>query len=533
MNAPAVDPSGSPSPSCPSRSVGWTRFPRHALRRVVCRPREASASWLKSLSVTIAICAFATPPVALARTSTGVHRQRSPQACHPAERIGSPGAVRAYQQKVSLQRRRIVQARSLLQRHRSAGRRAHSHHQGTTRATRARLRRLLRAMACEDHVVTRVAARPPESPPKTLEAPSTTPSLKGAASAGSAITEPPGSEITEPPDSEASPPPTSDRGLSIMVNGNEFINQLDQDVTLHGVNIMGTQWQCLVGSAFSGPSNEASVEAIASWHVNVVRIPLNEDCWLGINGAPARTAIYHEELRRYVDRLHAHGLYAILDLHWSAPGTTLSHIGPGFAGFYEMADREHAPAFWASLASYFADDHAVLFDLYNEPNNISWSCWRNGCSAPRDYETAGMQELIEAIRDAGATQPVMVGGLELAGQLGQEWLENRPVDPQGQLVASAHVYGYTNAGKLDRNIGVVARRFPVVLGEAGESNCADNDLQVLLPWADEYGVSYLAWAWYIGECASYSLISDYGGTPTDYGLGYREHLIANFPAPSP
>jgi endoglucanase len=296
---------------------------------------------------------------------------------------------------------------------------------------------------------------------------------------------------------------------------------------------MGTQWQCLTGKAFSGPSNEASIEAMASWHVNAVRIPLNEDCWLGINGAPARTTVYQEELRNYVDRLHAHGLYAILDLHWSAPGGTLSHIGPGYAGFYEMADREHAPAFWASLASYFADDHAVLFDLYNEPNDISWSCWRNGCSAPRDYETAGMQELIDAIRGAGATQPVMVGGLELAGELGQEWLANRPADPQGQLVASAHVYGYTNVGKLDRNIGLVARQFPVVLGETGESNCADDDLSVLLPWADEYGVSYLAWAWYVGECTSYSLVSNYSGTPTDYGLGYREHLMANFPAPAP
>jgi endoglucanase len=392
------------------------------------------------------------------------------------------------------------------------------------RAARLTLHRLRREVRCENRVVA-PKSKSHDTPISGLRDPST-----GAAS-GSAV--PRLIETTEPV-SPAPPPPAESlkRSLSITVSGNELVNESGEDVTLHGVNIMGTQWQCLFGHAFADPSDEASIEAMASWHINAVRIPLNEDCWLGINGAPPRTAAYHEELRGYVDRLHAHGLYAILDLHWSAPGATLSHIGPGFAGFFEMADKEHAPTFWASLASYFADDHAVLFDLYNEPNDISWSCWRNGCSAPRGYETAGMQELVDAIRGVGATQPIMVGGLELAGQLGREWLENRPADPQSQLVASAHLYGYTNVGKLDQNIGVVARQFPVVLGETGESNCADNDLSVLLPWADESGVSYLAWAWYTGECASYALVSDYSGTPTNYGLGYREHLRANFPAPS-
>jgi Cellulase (glycosyl hydrolase family 5) len=334
---------------------------------------------------------------------------------------------------------------------------------------------------------------------------------------------------TSPVESPLGPEP-----LSIAVSGNNLVNGGGKVVTLHGVNLNGTQWSCLWGRAFESPTDEASIDAMVAWHINAVRIPLNEDCWLGINGAPTDIAAYHEEIKDYVDELGAHGIYVILDLHWSAPGTTLSHLGAGFNGFYEMADESHAPAFWESLASYFKSDHAVLFDLFNEPFGISWSCWLNGCVAPRGYQTAGMQQLVDVVRNTGATQPVMVGGLEKASELGQEWLDNRPTDPANQLVASVHVYSQTNIALFNKNIGVVAAQFPVVTGETGDVSCVENDFNALLPWADEHGVSYLAWAWNTGECANYMpLISNYNGTPTTYGIGYREHLLARFPPPEP
>jgi endoglucanase len=312
------------------------------------------------------------------------------------------------------------------------------------------------------------------------------------------------------------------------------VNVAGEPITLHGVDISGTQWQCLYGQAFDSPSGSASIAAMARWHINAVRIPLNEDCWLGINGAPRRIAAYHRELREYLRRLAAHGLYAILDLHWNAPGATLSHLGLNFNGFYEMADENHAPAFWASVARYFRNDHALLFDLFNEPFDISWQCWLNGCEAPRGFRTAGMQQLVDVVRSTGATQPIMVGGLEHASLDGEGWLDNRPNDPAKQLVASAHIYSQTKTEHLEVDIGIVAKQFPVVIGETGEFHCSDADFDAVLPWADASGVSYLAWAWRTGACSTeLSLISDYDGSPTSYGIGYREHLLATFPATVP
>lgn len=382
------------------------------------------------------------------------------------------------------------------------------------------------------------ATAAPSSSPAPLDTPPTT------ASSSEPPSVPPEAEPisptlpTNPISSPARPPSRPVRSatvpLAIAVSGNSLIDGNGEPVTLHGVNISSTEWQCLYGEAFESPDSEASIAAIAAWHVNAVRIPLNEDCWLGINGAPTDMAAYHEIMRNYVERLNAHGIYAILDLHWSAPGTTISHLGPRFEGFFEMADEDHTPDFWASIASYFESNHAVLFDLFNEPFGVSWSCWLNGCIAPRGFQTAGMQQLVDVIRATGATQPIMVGGLGRAGEAGHAWLENHPIDPARQLVASVHAYDQGNINIFNTNIGTVAAQFPVVIGEMGEKDCGDSDLNALLPWSDAHGVSYLAWAWYTGECGAYpALITNYSGSPTAYGLGYREHLMATFPATEP
>ena len=49
-------------------------------------------------------------------------------------------------------------------------------------------------------------------------------------------------------------------------------------------------------------------------------------------------------------------------------------------------------------------------------------------------------------------------------------------------------------------------------------------------WADRHGISYLAWAWNAGgdwPCrGGPTLVEDYDGTPTAFGIGFRDHLRA-------
>jgi hypothetical protein len=152
----------------------------------------------------------------------------------------------------------------------------------------------------------------------------------------------------------------------------------------------------------------------------------------------------------------------------------------------------------------------------------------NGVGAA--WRSAGMQQLVSAVRGAGATQPVMLGGLRWANDL-TGWLAHRPSDPAGQTVASFHLYNFNscvNASCWDGQVGPVAAAVPVVTGELGENDCAHGFIDGFMPWADAHGVSYLGWAWNSDfNCNSGpGLVSDYNGTPTGFGAGLKSHLAA-------
>jgi hypothetical protein len=64
-----------------------------------------------------------------------------------------------------------------------------------------------------------------------------------------------------------------------------------------------------------------------------------------------------------------------------------------------------------------------------------------------------------------------------------------------------------------------------VTGELGEYDCGHSVLDAFLDWADKAGVSYVPWTWNTWDCGSGpSLISDYNGTATPFGVGYRTHM---------
>lgn len=323
---------------------------------------------------------------------------------------------------------------------------------------------------------------------------------------------------------------------------------------LLGVNRSGSEFKCIqLGTAtslgwgiFDGPVDAASARSIAAWRVNVVRIPLNEDCWLGINGVNPEYGgtSYRKAVQQYVHMLHRAGLYAILDLHWSAPGNVPA------ASQQPMPDLDHAPAFWRSVAKRFKHDPNVAFDLYNEPFLYTsylqdpladfWYCWREGCTLnqyltggtpyTRGYKwrAVGMQTLVNVIRAAGATNMILVPGLDWANDI-SKWLQTAPSDPDHNIVVSWHSYPGETCGQescWSRVVASVARRIPIVVGETGDNVCTAAVYDpTFLPWADRHGLSYLGWTWNAWQDCKNILIKDYKGTPTsNYGEYLYQHL---------
>lgn len=325
--------------------------------------------------------------------------------------------------------------------------------------------------------------------------------------------------------------------------GNTLVDN-GKTVRLLGVNHSGSEYSCIQGKGFfDGPVDQASVTQMLAWHINTVRVPLNEDCWLGINGAPAQYSgtSYQSAIAQYVTLLRQNGIYVIVDLHWNAGGTGMA------TGQQEMADSDHAPAFWTGVASAFKSDQGVIFDLYNEPNTISWSCWLNGGCAVSTWTAAGMNQLITAVRGTGATNVVMAGGLSWSGDLSM-WLANKPTDSTGNLAASFHSYNFSNCHDSScwtSQLQPVAAQVPIITGELGENDCQTtaNAFQAAGPdyingfmtWADTNGVSYVGWAWNadFDPCKGPALNStgDWtGNTPTSpFGTDFKTHLASVAP----
>jgi endoglucanase len=311
-------------------------------------------------------------------------------------------------------------------------------------------------------------------------------------------------------------------GLHVV--DNQLVDRDGEHVRLLGVNRSGAEYACIGGHGFfAGPTDRRAVAAMAAWGINAVRVPLNEHCWLGINDAPTgySRARYRRAVRSYVARLHRAGLYVVLDLHWNAPGDLP-------AKQRQMADLDHAPDFWSSVARAFKGDHALVFDLYNEPHDIGWGCWRDGCTLPEGWRTAGMQTLIDAVRETGAQQPIVATGLGWGTDL-SSWLEYRPDDPADQLAAGVHFYDFASCASVDcwrRTVDPVAHDVPVVVTEIGERECSGAFLDRFMSWADSAEVSYLAWSWNPSGCAAPALIESWDGRPTPPGERLRERLLA-------
>ncbi len=320
--------------------------------------------------------------------------------------------------------------------------------------------------------------------------------------------------------------------LSVAVSGNRLVDGRGNTIRLLGANRSGTEYACAEGwGIFDGPSDAASAAAMAAWRMTAVRVPLNEGCWLGHPALdPAHSGTnYRKAIGEYVRALHDAGLIVVLDLHWSAPGDELPAKSP------RMPNSDHSPAFWRSVAAQFKDDPAVVFDLFNEPREVDWPCWRDGCITQFGWRAAGMQSLVDAVRAAGAEQPVVVPGLNFANDLSQ-WLVHRPRDPLGQLAAGFHLYEGNTCNQVacwDAEVAPVAVQVPVVTTELGQTDCAHAFIDGFMAWADARGLSYLGWSWNPFDCEDQpALITSYDGSPTPYGVGLRDHLMSLAPPSS-
>jgi len=373
----------------------------------------------------------------------------------------------------------------------------------------------------------------------------------------------------------APPPPVATSALAIRVQGNQFVDGSGRTVQLRGVNFSGFESVAVQGwdpadpsGAQAGQAGGPKWSAIKAWRANVVRIPLNEASWLGytctdLSGGlhnPDPGHNYKSAVQTQVSQAIANGLYVILDLHWTAPGTACPMLQT------QMADADHSLAFWTSVATLYKNNPAVMLELFNEPfldfefTGNAWQYLMHGTGGSfsgypatdntgawsdvkHPWAIASYQQMINAVRATGANNVVLVGAVQYTEDL-SGWLANRPSDPAGQMGATWHAYPTYNAAlgsaayaqpncapQIWSEVQAIrAAGFPVIATETGDHDSPGTTgaplVSTVTAFADRNSVSVIGWAWDAWGEADDVLIKDVNGTPTDgYGVFFHNWLL--------
>jgi len=321
----------------------------------------------------------------------------------------------------------------------------------------------------------------------------------------------------------------ADGGLPMLkVSGNHLTTVSGGVVHLHGVDVPGLEWS-------QGDHLTNSLDAAQDWGANIIRLPLSQDRWFGHTLERNDGGVHYQNtVEDFVEYAASKKCYVILDLHWSDGNVWGQYIGQ-----HNMPD-DNSIAFWKDVSSTFANNPAVLFDLYNEPHDISWDIWRNGGDVQdRDaradpdgtlaFHTPGMQKLLEVCRASGAKNVIVAGGVDWAYDLRGIANGYALTDTNGNgVIYDTHIYpakawythGDTKSQDWDRIIMSAGQTHPVIIGEFG--NGTNHYETQVLQFAKENNLPWVAWCMH--PRARPNLIRNWQYTPTAYGQVIKDAL---------
>jgi hypothetical protein len=330
----------------------------------------------------------------------------------------------------------------------------------------------------------------------------------------------------------ASPPATAPNGY--YTSGGTVCTVAGAAHVFRGVDRPSLEWS-------SGGVNLSAGDYVlmAGWGANVVRIALNQDFWL--SGAGLYDSGYATLVAQQVQWAEAAGMDVILDLHWSDQGdltVALNGQLKGFSSQQPMADV-NSLEFWKEVAATFKGDGRVLFELYNEPHDISTEVWLHGGNGG-GFTAVGMQDLYDAVRGTGANNVVIAGGTSWAFDLSAVGSSGVSIEGYNVMYAT---HPYLTSGDMpsgwDGSFGHLETQdfAPVIASEFGDARkpgCTGGYDAALIQYASEHHMSFTAWAWFVANdpvsdpqgCQFPTIILDWDGTPTVQGVAVKAALAA-------
>lgn len=321
---------------------------------------------------------------------------------------------------------------------------------------------------------------------------------------------------------------TSNEVLLLHTEGKYIKTSEGKTIRLTGVNVPSLEW------SDAGENVLTSIKAaVNDWGANIIRLPVCQDRWFGMTDAQSDSgSSYRNIVDMAIKQANSLGVYIIIDLHWSDGGQWGQNVSQHY-----MPDV-NSIAFWKDAAKRYANNTGVLFDMYNEPHDVSWNVWKNGGTvnevingAAVSYKAPGLQTILDSIRATGAKNIVIAGGLDWGYDLSGVIAGYSLSDPNGNgIIYSSHIYPWkgTSSVNWDPHAGNISKTYPVLIGEVGcQPDAAQEDPNTwapkILQYIEALELNWTGWAFH--PSASPCMISDWNYTPTSYWGAYAKAML--------
>lgn len=134
---------------------------------------------------------------------------------------------------------------------------------------------------------------------------------------------------------------------SLKVLGNKIVDKDDKPVQLRGMSFFWSQW---IGKYYTAETVKWLKD---DWHCNILRAAMA----VGSGGYLTNPAAEKEKVYKVVDAAIAQGLYVIIDWHDHSAHNNV----------------KESKIFFAEMAQKYGDKPNVIYEPFNEPEQVSWS----------------------------------------------------------------------------------------------------------------------------------------------------------------
>lgn len=251
---------------------------------------------------------------------------------------------------------------------------------------------------------------------------------------------------------------------NLYVEGTNIYNKYDEKFRLKGLSSHGLQW-------YSDLLTYDNLKYLRdNWEINVFRLAMYTE----ENGYISDPSI-KEKLIEITDILIELDMYVVIDWHILSDGDPLKHI-------------DSSKAFFDEISSKYADCPNIIYEICNEPNNVTWE----------DSIKPYANEIIPIIRKNSPNSLIIVGTPTWSTEIDK--ITSSPLEHPNILYA-AHFYAGTHKTDSRNKIKkALENNLCVFVSEWGTTNLTGNSELSLdsskewIDFLDSHNISWINWS---------------------------------------